>query len=68
MQSEICKQFENSDKNTKIKHPESINLFAGCFGGNLLEISIDSKSIVYDFGKIFNNAIVSMAKTHDNKS
>ena len=62
------KQVLNSDKNTEIKDTKDDKMFIGCIGGNLLEFSLIDNTIVYDFGEILSDDIISMAKTFDKKS
>ena len=67
MQSKICQQVQNFDKNTDIKYPNGSRLFFGCGDGSVQEFSMISETTVHDHGKILSR-IVSMAKTSDNKS
>ena len=62
------KHVLNSEKNTETKYPKGDKAFVGCYDGCLLEFSMISKTIVYDYGKICVDFVCSMAKTFDNKS
>ena len=56
-------------KNAEIKNTEGYQLFVLYNVGCLLLLSITENIInFYDFGKILNTGIPSMAKTHNNKS
>ena len=68
MQSKIDKQVQNPFKSTEIKSPEGDKIFAACTDGSLIELSMISKTIVYDDGRILDDIIFSIAKTNDNKS
>ena len=64
----VIQEINYFEINTEIKYPEGDKLFAGYNNGSLLEFSMVEKKTVHDFGQIFDNAIVSLAKTYDNKS
>ena len=61
-------QVNNFFKSMDIKYPEGDQLFVGCSNGYLLKFSMIAKKNIYDFAKILNDHIMSMAKTLDNKS
>ena len=54
-------------KSTESKYDEGDHLFIGYSDGCLLKFSIVEKKTIHDFGQIFENCIVSMVKTFDNK-
>ena len=63
-------QFLNDEKfnKNKVKFPDGDRIFIGRNGGYLLEYSMDEKEIVYNFGKILDQGISSLATTFDNKT
>ena len=60
-------QDKNSNNNMKVKYLEGNRVFIGYDEGYLYEYSMNEKRIVYRFGQILNNMIISMATTFDNK-
>ena len=66
--SQLGKLLQIKLKHVEIQNLQGGRLFIGCNDGNLLEFSITDNKVVYDFGKILDDHIISMAKTFDNKS
>ena len=54
-------------KDKFMKHPEGKRVFIGCKDGYLYEYLMNEKKIAYNFGKILDAGIHSMAATFDNK-